>query len=611
MKQFHSLYRKLANYPLTPYLDVWHARKTLKQGNDKLVATTLAQYADIPETTYLRRAWVKSLAKRGRWSRLDKVMAQFSWLRTRFPDLAMLSLWHTDQKVAALRLYSDRWKEGKTVPFNMVGLHQDWLRQGHPSRAERWIRIEHLARHGRWKHIRQVAKPFSIQQKKYLKYWRSVQKNPGKAFKHWPAAMAEIPAAMILSDGIHRMSRSDPGTAWKILKQRQQQLSPSGIQEDDLLKLQRHTALRAARQHLSEAAAWLAILPVSLQNEDTRGWRTRLYILQQDWRDVLEAIASMPETEQQQSRWVYWTARAAEGTGQPEAARSLFVKLASERGYYSFLSAEHVDQPFRFSATNLVASDKTMSRIEQLPAVRRAYEWLQMGKRNKAAREWQHALAGSSKQQWEAAAALASRWGWYDQVIRAAYKADKSDALSNRFPLAFEASVMKAAQKTGLKPAEIWSIIRQESAFNQQAASYVGARGLMQLMPRTARKIARKLGMGKSTPQLFSPDVNIRLGSTYLSEQKKRFGNLALAAAAYNAGPHRVSRWLARTPFNAPEAWVEAIPFNETRRYVQQVMAFVSVYEWRQHKASSSLMARLNEQVQTVSLVEIPSMTVP
>jgi len=319
----------------------------------------------------------------------------------------------------------------------------------------------------------------------------------------------------------------------------------------------------------------------------------------------------MPETEQQQSRWVYWTARAAAGIGQPEAARSLFSRLATERGYYSFLSAEHVDQPFLFADSELVASNPTMASIEQQPAVRRAYEWLQLGKRNKAAREWQSALAGSSKQQWEAATVLASRWGWYDQVIRAAFKADRSDALSNRFPLAFEASVKKAAKKTGLKSAEIWSIIRQESAFNQQAFSYVGARGLMQLMPRTARKIARKLGMGKSSPRLFSPDVNIRLGSTYLSDQKKRFGNLALAAAAYNAGPHRVSRWLARTPFNAPEAWVEAIPFNETRRYVQQVMAFVSVYEWRQHKTATSLMARLNEQAQTVSLAEIPSISVP
>jgi len=167
--------------------------------------------------------------------------------------------------------------------------------------------------------------------------------------------------------------------------------------------------------------------------------------------------------------------------------------------------------------------------------------------------------------------------------------------------MSYKNIVLRAAKKTGLKPAEIWSIIRQESAFNQHAVSYVGAKGLMQLMPATAREVARKLNMGKATPRLFSAAVNIRLGTTYLADIKQHFGNLALAAAGYNAGPHRVSSWLKRVPFESPEAWVEAIPFNETRRYVQQVMAFVSVYEWRQQKQLTSLTARLHGRVHKLS----------
>ena len=170
--------------------------------------------------------------------------------------------------------------------------------------------------------------------------------------------------------------------------------------------------------------------------------------------------------------------------------------------------------------------------------------------------------------------------------------------------MGYEQAVMDAAKETGLMPSSIWSIIRQESAFDEQAVSYVGAKGLMQLMPKTARDVARQLKMGRGTPRLFSPAVNIRLGSSYLAEQKNRFGNLALASAAYNAGPHKVSQWLSRSPFDAPEAWVEAIPFSETRRYVQQVMAFIAVYEWRQKKPASSLIARLNEQEQKVSMNE-------
>ncbi|MDQ6996204.1 MAG: transglycosylase SLT domain-containing protein, partial [Mariprofundus sp.] len=589
-------------YPLTPYLDIWQARKALQKNNDQLAANALARYADIPESRNLRVAWLKSLARRGHWSRIDKMLQSFPKLASRFPDIAMRANWHVGDKGEAMRQFSKRWQHGKQLPLALATLQQAWHKQGHPTEAERWNRIDRLGRHGQWKKLRKLTKSLSKQQRQWLKYWRSVQNAPQKALQHLPASMPPAQTAMIVSDGIKRLSRRDAVKAWLLLKQ----LESNAVQVKGayLLELERHTALRAARQHKPEAAGWLADLPAPYQNEDTRGWRTRVSILQHDWPNILTAIAAMPESEQQQSRWIYWAARAAEGTGQPEAARHLFAKLASERGYYSFLSAERIKQPLRFNASEITATDDAIAAIRQKPAVRRAHEWLSLGKRSKAAREWYHALASASPEQWQAAAVLASRWHWHDQVIRAAFKANQLDAISDRFPLAFEKAVMRASRKTGLTAASIWSIIRQESAFNQYAVSYVGAKGLMQLMPKTARHVARKLGMGKKMPRLFSPAVNIRLGSTYLAAQKTRFGNLALAAAAYNAGPHRVSRWLKRTPFDAPEAWVEAIAFSETRRYVQQVMAFVSVYEWRQKKPASSLTARLNERIQKISLNE-------
>jgi len=604
LKTFHRLQTRLVDYPLTPYLDIWHARKALKKNNDVLAATTLARYADIPEAINLRAAWLKSLARRGRWLHVDNMLVRYPKLASWYPDTAMVANWHAGNKEKSMRQFSKRWQRGKRLPATLVSLQQHWLKQGHPTVNERWNRMERLVHRGKWRQARKLAKALPKQQQQWLKYWRTVQTKPQKAL-HKQAVLASLPptlAAMIVSDGIKRLSRRDAGKAWLLL----QQLESDGTLASSayLPKLERHTALRAARQHKPEAAGWLAALPDKIQNEDTRGWRARLLILQQDWRNTLEAIAAMPEAEQQQSRWVYWSARAAEGIGEPEAARFLFAKLADERGYYSFLSAERLGQPFRFNASELTAPEAAIAEVEQKPAVRRAYEWLQLGKRSKAAREWQHALANSNQIQWQAAAVLASRWQWHDQVIRAAFKANKLNAMPDRFPIAFQKAVMQASKKTGLLPSSIWSIIRQESAFNQQAVSYVGAKGLMQLMPKTARHVARKLGMGKGRLKLFSPTINIRLGSTYLATQKTRFGNLALASAAYNAGPHRVSRWLKRTPFDAPEAWVEAIPFNETRRYVQQVMAFVSVYEWRQHKPPTSLIARLNEQVQKVSLNE-------
>ncbi|MDQ6981419.1 MAG: transglycosylase SLT domain-containing protein [Mariprofundus sp.] len=599
MSRFNNLKSKLADYPLTPYLDIWHARISMKQGNDTLVENTLLQQADIPESRDLRKAWINELAKRSQWSQLSSIFIRFPALAKRLPETAMVTAWYTGHKEKAMQQFSERWQQNREISGFSEPLHLAWLKQGHPTVAETWLRIEKLAYRGRWKEIRSLSKSFPESQKQALAYWRLVQKHPEKALLQWNPSISGMTGALIIADGIKRLSRKDAVVAWNLL--RKLQAKTRHINKAFFTGLERYTALRAARQHQVIAADWLGELPASYRNEDTRAWQVRLYLLHQNWIKVFTAIVAMPASEQQQSRWIYWKAYALAAIGYEEQAKTLLAQLAGARGYYSFLSAERLGQPFHLNATEITASDDAIAEIERMPAVRRAFEWLQMDKRNKAAREWHSALAKSSSRQWRAAAVLASRWHWYDQVIHGAFRAHRLNALPDRFPVAFEKPVMKAAQETGLMPSSIWSIIRQESAFNQQAVSYVGAKGLMQLMPKTARGVARKLGLGKAPPQLFSPEVNIRLGASYLAEQKARFGNLALASAAYNAGPHRVSLWLSRSSFDAPEAWVEAIPFNETRRYVQQVMAFITVYEWRQKKPASSLIARLNEQEQEVS----------
>jgi len=603
MERFNSLKRHLKDYPLTPYLDIWQARIEMKQGNDALVAKTLDQHADIPESRDLRKAWINELAKRNHWLKINDIFVHSPELTKKLPETAMVTNWYAGKQEQAMQQFSGRWQQDREISGFSKPLYTAWLKQGHPTRAERWGRIEKLVYRGKWKEIRSLSETFAKPQKQALAFWRQVQKDPEKALPQWHASVPAALGKLIIHDGIRRIARNDAAVAWDVLHRLQPKTRH--IKKSFFTEQERYLALWAARQHRIVAADWLSALPKTYRNEDTRGWQTRLYLLQQNWHKVLSAIAAMPVSEQEQSRWIYWKACALEATGSEEQSKVLYGKLAGARGYYSFLSAEHLGQPFHLAATEIMASDDTIAGIEQMPAVHRAFEWLQMDKRNKAAREWYSALAQASREQWQAAAILASRWHWHDQVIRAVSRAHQHDALTDRFPVAYEKAVIKAAQETKLMPSAIWSIIRQESAFNQQAVSYVGARGLMQLMPKTARGVSRKLGMGKGTPQLFTPEVNIRLGSSYLAEQKERFGNLALAAAAYNAGPHRVSLWLSRSPFDVPEAWVEAIPFSETRRYVQQVMAFIAVYEWRQKKPSSSLIARLNEQDQKVSLNEV------
>ncbi len=616
IKRFHKLKDKLGDYALTPYLDIWHASKILKKGDDRLVAATLIAHADVPENINLRRNWLKFLAKKGRWADAHRLIEESPALASKFPEIAMMALWYASKDAnisaekkagftaTAMRAFSNRWKQGKSTTALSKPLYKAWLKEDHPSDIERWYRISKFAKKGRWQKTAGLNKGLNTQQKKWLKYWRKAQKNPEKLLQSWPESFssldAVVPAAFMISDVIKRLSKRDPAKAWlnlQQLKSSQKQISPDLFSE-----LERYVALRAARQHQQIAAEWLLALPSSFQNEDTRSWQVRLAIIVQDWPRTLSVIREMPVEERAQDRWVYWQAHAMEASGNIKGADHQYRKLAEGRGYYNFLGAEKLALPFQLKSPEIVVSDELIAEVENMQAIKRVSEWLAMNKRSKAIREWHYALSGADTMHWKAATVIASRWDWHDQVIRAAFKADEMDALTERFPMMYAKLVNQAALKTGLSQASIWSIIRQESAFNQHAVSYVGAKGLMQLMPATARQVARKLKMGKKSPRLFSAATNIRLGSTYLAGIKERYGNLALAAAGYNAGPHRVSTWLERVSFDSPEAWVEAIPFNETRRYVQQVMAFVTVYEWRQQKEPSSLIARLHARVEEVSL---------
>jgi soluble lytic murein transglycosylase len=593
LETYKQLRTGLDSYPLTPYLDIWYTLKQLDKGNDSAVEETLLQHREIPEASNLHVAWMRNLAKRGQWPHITQHFNDFPRMASRLPEIAMVLRWRMGEQEEALKLFSKRWQQAKKISDFTQPMFQAWKKLGHPTTADRWQRIATYAKRGKWRKVKQLAKPLSKKEKGWINYWQSMQNNPAKALNRWQKDMPPRLARKILSDGLKRISRSDALAAWQAL-QKLDKTANAEIGEDAVFKMKRRIALRAAKQHVLVAASWLDELPESLKNEETRAWQARLYVLFHDWEKVQLAIAAMPVAEQRQSRWIYWRARVLEIFGNKRAALPLFAELAAGRGYYSFLSAEHLSVPIVFDVSEIRVPDAASKKLGQNPAIRRAYEWLQLGKISKANREWGMFFADASPEQWKVAAYLAASWNWHDRSIQAASRAGEKNALSSRFPMGFELQVRQASKQTDLEPAFIWSIIRQESAFNRQAVSRAGARGLMQLMPRTARGVIKKYKLKKG--DIFSPEMNIRLGTLYLSEMTKRFGgNPALAAAAYNAGPHRVNTWLKHTPFGSAEAWIEAIPSNETRRYVQQVMAFVSVYEWRQAKIPGSLTARINK----------------
>jgi len=587
---FQTLKERLKDYPLLPYLDIWHARKKLDQGDDLGISTLLNRHADIPEVTDLRLARIRDLAERGQWPHVALALEKYTFVAKLLPDVAIMSLWYTGKKAEAFESFSKRWQRGHDASELTARLDQQWKQQGHPTRDELWERIGTFAKRGAWKKTRKLEQSLSQKDRKWIKRWRAMQRDPLKQLQQWKAKKQKIPALLIVNDGLQRLSRSDAHSAWKVLHRLK-----SIFEENKFSQFQKRIALRAASQHVLPAAKWLAALPEASRSIETRAWQIRLQLLYGNWNAAMQLIAALPELEQRESRWVYWQARALEKLGRERESKALFKLAATGRGYYSFISAERLRVPYQLNERSLDTQGSTVRKFKKAPGIVRAYEWHKLGETGKAGREWNRALMDASVEQWKAAAYIASKWGWHDQAIRAAHMAGEVNALTHRFPTAFEQAVAGSSKESGLSLSLIWSIIRQESAFNQRAVSRIGAQGLMQLRPGTARDVARRHKVDKGKPNLFDPTVNIRLGSLYLSKLHERFDrNSAIAAAAYNAGPRRVSEWLEKQPFGDADIWIETIPFRETRHYVQQVLAFTVVYDWRQSKKPVGIAGRMN-----------------
>jgi soluble lytic murein transglycosylase len=193
-------------------------------------------------------------------------------------------------------------------------------------------------------------------------------------------------------------------------------------------------------------------------------------------------------------------------------------------------------------------------------------------------REWNFTLRGMDERELLAAAQLACDRQVWDRCINTSERTRGEIDMAQRFPTPFRAEVSAQAREIGLDPAYVYGLIRQESRFIMDARSGVGASGLMQIMPATARWTAKKIGLSYHPGLIADRDTNLRLGTAYLKLVLDDFGgSQALAAAAYNAGPRRPRKWREGPPLE-PAIWAENIPFPETREYVKRVLANATYY---------------------------------
>jgi soluble lytic murein transglycosylase len=340
-------------------------------------------------------------------------------------------------------------------------------------------------------------------------------------------------------------------------------------------------------------------------NDDLLSWKVRAALRMGQWRQVLTATQAMSPESQKDPTWVYWRARALSATAQDNAqkqeAQGLLRSIASVRGFYEQLALEELGQAITLPERPIALNPQEKAAALINPGLQRALYAIQIGLRPEGNREWNystnlHTPGGMNDRELLAAADLACQRQVWDRCINTSDRTKEAIDFEQRFPMPLREIVVRKAGDIRLDPAFVYGLIRQESRFIMDARSHVGASGLMQVMPATAKWTAKKIGLTSFTPdQITDREVNVAIGTGYLKLVLDDFeGSMPLATAAYNAGPGRSRTWR-NGPVLEAAIWAENIPFQETRDYVKKVLSNTTNYAAILTRQPQSLKARLGQ----------------
>lgn len=584
----------LRHLQIYPYLVAARLARDLRSDDaaaaDAQVAAFLKAHAGEPVARRLTRNWMRSLARRKDWAGL---LTHYDAAR----DTAKLQCQRFHARIATgdtqglISLVKRAYVTGHTRPACKAAF--DWLKaQGALSvgmikhRAQLALKARNVSL------ARYLAKGLPTASATPVERWAALISTPEKALR----AAIDQPHRKLphgaLKAGFSRLVRSDVDAA--------QQIYP------DLLKARRlrGTAARPFTRLLAlglawdrrpESVSWFKRLGAVHGDLKVQEWRIRAALWNHDWNQAQAWLEALPRKQAQSPRWQYWLARADEQLGAAGPAKTIYSQIAEGQGYYALLASWRLGHGYAPATAPLVDRPKLDQALLGLAGVQRAHELFQAGLSSRAGLEWRVALAQATPDERLQAVHLAHGWGWYAQSIATAARQGVYHAYDLLYPLPYAQAVQAAAATAELPPDWVYGVIRQESLYNPRAVSRSGALGLMQLMPATAKAVARRNEIPVSTSRaaLFDPSVNIRLGTTHLRELLDRENDsFVVVLASYNAGVHAAEHWLPKKAL-AADVWIENIPYDETRGYVQRVLWHVAIFGWERNDKPQNISAFL------------------
>ena len=580
-------------HPLAQWVDYWELGNRLVQAQQPELDAFYARWGGTYVEDRLRNDWLLELGKRRDW-------ANFS---VEFPRFRM----NDDREATCYALLTEQQAGKEPGPGYKARAFEAWLAQrelddGCQQLATALVDARIFTPDDLWLKVRSATetnKPRAARAAAAL-VAPAMQTQVAQALDN-PALYLNAGATVgtranseITTVALARMAANDPEVAAAQLRERWQHRLPKDLSAWAWAQVGRAAALKLAPEAAAHyATAWTEAersnVPPSW-SDDALAWNVRAALRgssgAERWRAVQRAVDHMSPAEQRDSAWRYWRARAMRETAAPGAAgdRQLtqalaaLQQLAGELNFYGKLASEDLGQPMPLPPLPAPLSVQERSEAKANPGLGRALQLIDLGLRSEGVREWNFSLRGMHDRALLAAAERACEREVWDRCINTSDRTRSEIDLAQRFPMPYRAEVVAKAGEIGLDPAYVYGLIRQESRFVTDARSNVGASGLMQVMPATARWTAKKIGLPFSAEMITDRDTNLRIGTGYLKLVLDDFGGSQLmAAAAYNAGPSRPRRWR-EGAWLEPAIWAENIPFNETRDYVKKVLSNATVY---------------------------------
>jgi soluble lytic murein transglycosylase len=573
-----------------PWVEYWQLRLRLDEDSNEGVPEFLDREAGSYLAEKLRGEWLRQLGKRQDWETFQHEYPPLVQPDQEITCYALQARLARQHDLTALDEARPLWFALLDMPEACQPLMDRLLADGRLTEDNQWTRMRRLMEAKRVGAAKTLGHSLPATQAVDARKLDAATENPARYLTRQPANFAATRAGRETAMfAVVRMARSDPAAAatqWRGIE--------SQFGEADRAYVWGQIAWQAALNHLPEALDWYALTDHARLTDEQLAWHVRAALRVQDWSALAKAIGEMPPKLASQPEWIYWLGRSESAQGRRDEARVLYQKIGGRPNFYGILADDEMALPIVIPPRAAPPTTEELAAVTANPGLRRALAVMRTDLRTEGVREWAWYLRGMDDRQLLATAEFARRQEVFDRAISTAERTVVQHDYTLRYLAPFREQVAARAREASLDDAWVYGLMRQESRFAVDARSSAGARGLMQLMPTTARWVARKIGLAGYHPsRVAETDTNVTLGTSYLKMVLESLDNHpVLASAAYNAGPNRAKKWRAERPLEGA-IYAETIPFNETRDYVKKVMSNAAYYAALFDNKPQSLKARL------------------